>query len=170
MHNAFTIHYSWISNRPLTNIKVVDDEKKVISEWVALWDTWATISCISEDFVKKLWLSPIDIWNISWVWWQEECWIYSANVILPNNVWWTLKLSWITAKIDCDVLIWMDIISQWDFALSVHEWQTVFSFCLPSRRKIDFVEQVNSAPPKWIRPNDKCHCWSGKKFKHCHWK
>ena len=66
-----------------------------------------------------------------------------------------------------DVLIGMDILGLGDFAVTHHDGKTVFSFCVPSRRHIDFVSEVKIALPR-VGRNAPCPCGSDKKYKACH--
>jgi hypothetical protein len=73
---------------------------------------------------------------------------------------------------DIDALIGMDILGLGDFAVTHHGGNTAFSFCVPSRRHIDFVAEVQAqnalgAIPHVAR-NAPCPCGSGKKYKGCH--
>lgn len=76
---------------------------------------------------------------------------------------------------DCDVIIGMDILGMGDFAVTHQNGNTTFSFCLPSRREIDYATEINNlskmAPviSSYIAGrNDPCPCKSGKKYKKCH--
>lgn len=70
-----------------------------------------------------------------------------------------------------DVIIGMDVLGNGDFTVTHHGGKTTFSFCIPSRREIDFVAEVDrenrSKFPK-VGRNDLCPCNSGKKYKKCH--
>jgi len=66
-----------------------------------------------------------------------------------------------------DVLIGMDILGLGDFAVTHQDGKTVFSFCVPSRKHIDFVAEIKTAIPQVPR-NVPCPCGSGKKYKACH--
>jgi uncharacterized protein YecA (UPF0149 family) len=70
----------------------------------------------------------------------------------------------------------MDILGMGDFAVTHQDGKTVFSFCVPSRRHIDFVNEIdNTSNQKGITRaiprvgrNAVCPCGSGKKYKACH--
>jgi hypothetical protein len=66
-----------------------------------------------------------------------------------------------------DLLIGMDIIGQGDFAVTVEQGRTLFSFRFPSYRSINFVKAFDAQK---IGKYDPCFCLSGKDFKFCHWK
>lgn len=110
----------------------------------ALWDTGATISCISMDVVSKLALVPTGKNIISTPSGKKEVGTYLLDINLPNNV-------KITDHTVCDsdigaqglgMLIGMDIIGMGDFAVSNFNGTTVFSFRLPSKQTTDYVAQI----------------------------
>lgn len=170
IHKAFTVEYWGLVNTPHTQIKILNEKWEIIHEWKALWDTWAQMSCILDSLAVKLWFPVIDKWSVWGVWWKSETNIYLVRVLLPSDVPWNLRLHGLKEDIGCDILIGMDIICQWDFAISWFENKTTISFCLPSRKRVDFVQQIGSVPPRRMRPNDLCFCESWSKFKNCHGK
>ena len=75
------------------------------------------------------------------------------------------------AAVGVDVIIGMDVIGAGDFAVTHQNGKTTFSFCCPSRKEIDFVNEVNQdiqASIPRVGRNDLCPCNSGKKYKKCH--
>lgn len=128
----------------LTNQVVVESGEKSVNA-LALWDTGATRTCISEEVVKKLELIPTGKMNIKTPAGSGQVNAYLLNIILPNNV-------RIPDVMVCDseigsqgigVLIGMDIINIGDFAVSNYQNNTVFSFRIPSRKKTDYVMEAN---------------------------
>ena len=67
-----------------------------------------------------------------------------------------------------EVIIGMDILGLGDFSVTHFGGETVFSFCVPSRKCIDFVQDIGSFnkshPPSRNAP---CSCKSGKNYKSC---
>ena len=56
MRNSFTLSYSGISDRLINDIKLSNNGISLSVK--ALWDTGATITCISPEIAKKLKLKP----------------------------------------------------------------------------------------------------------------
>jgi len=118
----------------------------------ALWDTGATHSLIVPSVVKECKLEQHSFTNSSGI----EGKItrrpsYPADLFLPSNV--------IVGEVeltelerddqlgnDIQMLIGMDVISLGDFALSYENGNTVFSFRVPGRKVIDFVEESKGGP------------------------
>ena len=111
---------------------------------IALWDTGATITCISSDVVSSLGLVPTGKRNIQTPTGRGTVNTYLVSIVLPDDV--------NIADVEvCDsaigdqgigVLIGMDIITKGDFSVSNYRNQTVFSFRIPSRGKTDYVAQL----------------------------
>lgn len=100
---------------------------------------------------------------------------HSVNIALPNMVMFPMmQVAKMVLLGGIDAIIGMDILGVGDFNVTHHAGNTTFSFCLPSRREIDFVTEVEDA--KKITPahsskvgrNEPCPCGSGKKYKKCH--
>ncbi len=179
--HAFTINYPSRVDLLLTDVVVSDafDPKKIESlsdeakpkglKTRALWDTGATRSVITPSTVEQLGLIPTGSRIMQHAGGSGSVNTYVVNIILPNNV------GFIGVSVsECDktlegfgVIIGMDIISQGDFALTNVEKRSIFSFRIPSIKKIDYVEEANKLNYKGTRPNDPCPCGSGKKFKVC---
>lgn len=142
-------------------------------EFVAIWDTGATGSVISDKVVDECGLEPIGIANVHTTEGTGRSNVYLVNFILPNRVGIPRYKVTEGKLLGADVLIGMDIISQGDFAVTKKEGKTTFSFRIPSQECIDFVEQKPEPPSPIIRTsrkvgrNDPCPCNSGKKYKKC---
>lgn len=130
-----------ILNR-LINIATISNAGNTIQA-IALWDTGATCTCISNEVVGKLGLIPTGKKTIQTPSGKGQVSTYLVTVTLPNNV--------VIPDIEvCDsaigeqgigMLIGMDIITKGDLAVSNHEGKTVFSFRIPSVKMTDYVEQ-----------------------------
>lgn len=166
-HLAFTVAYNGIVNQPMTDVAILDDEGKLMHSAKALWDTGAQVSCVSEKFAQESGFKPIGKSCISGVGWSVDCNVYIINLWLPNQVRIDCKLMSLPHDISCDILIWMDIIAQGDFAISQDTSKTVLSFRLPSHSRVDFVRGSVGTQNGWR--NQPCKCWSGKKAKRCCW-
>lgn len=140
------------------------------NEFLALWDTGATNSMITEKVAKRCNLVPTGFIQVSTAGGLiEESPTYLVDAYLPNKV----RVE--NVKVaqgnlgDVDLLIGMDIIALGDFAVTNNNGITTFSFRMPSIERIDFTK-----PPQYIRAtpktgrNNPCYCGSGKKYKNCH--
>ena len=140
----FSTEYQWIQRKLLIDINLIDPYFQKESESVKwLIDTWATCCMISKRIADRLWL--ISVWKseISTAWWSHIVNKYLTKLKLPDNfisdaifvTEWPLDDQWF------DVLIGMDILSQWDFAMSKRNWNTLISFVTPSQQPIDLVNK-----------------------------
>lgn len=140
---AFTSSYEVISNR-LVNQSVVKNNDDIY-EAKTLWDTGATISCISHDVVQKLKLIPTGKRVISTPSDAKEVNTYLIDIELLNGV----SIDAIEVceteigKQEIDLLVGMDIINMGDFSVSNHNGKTVFTFSIPSMKTIDYVKKIN---------------------------
>lgn len=139
---AFTSSYDTISNR-LVNKSVVKANDNMCNV-ETLWDTGATISCVSHDVIQKLSLTPTGRRMISTPSGAKEVNTYLVNIELLNGV----NIDDVevceteigTQKID--LLVGMDIINKGDFAVSNFDGRTVFTFSIPSIKTIDHVKRI----------------------------
>ena len=145
-----------------------------------IWDTGATGTAITQHLVKQLGLFPTGKKSVNTASGSVIQNTYTIDIGLPNNV----LVGGISATeipslpSDNEVLIGMDIITLGDFSLTHFKGKTCMSFRIPSMHEIDYAKaprlKVSTDQPKTQRiklgRNDKCHCGSGKKFKHCHGK
>ena len=145
-------------------------------EYMAIWDTGATNSLITEKVVNECSLAQISIVEVHTASGTEMAEVYLVNIGLPNKIMMPgVRVSKGTIFGNCEVLIGMDIISRGDFALTNKDGKSMFSFRMPSMEKIDFVKQSSPKlppkPTKSVTPkigrNAPCHCGSGKKYKKC---
>ena len=111
---------------------------------MAVWDTGATRSVITQTVVKTCGLVPIGTTTISHAQGTtEDVEVFLVNIALPNRVGIPgLRVSRGVLSV-ADVLIGMDIISRGDFAVTNRGGKTKFSFRIPSQADIDFVAEDN---------------------------
>lgn len=140
--SASTTFCNGIASKLISKIRIISENKSV--EVDALWDTGATISCISHEVAKYLNLTPIGRQSMMSASNSQIVNTYCINVFVPGNV-------EFQGVIVCDsnigsqglgMLIGMDIISKGDFAVSNFNGTTVFTFRSPSKSTIDFVKEV----------------------------
>lgn len=171
---AFTSRFNGRSNKLFNEVFVKTDIKDMKA--IALWDTGATRTCVSDHVASELNLVPVGQGKIQTPSGEGIVNVYCISLVLPNNV--TIKDVMATGsdigKQGLDVLIGMDIIGLGDFAVSSYNGITQFSFRMPSlcdadftSNKIDGFKQMPIVKGKKIQPNDKCPCGSGLKYKQC---
>ena len=144
-------------------------------EFIAIWDTGATNSVITQKVIDGCGLKPIGMAKVHHASGESLTTVYFVSVFLPNKVVIPqLRVSRGIIAGDAEVLIGMDIIGQGDFAVTNKDGKTAFSFRTPSIECIDFVKQAQSGaaqqiskPPPKVGRNDPCPCGSGKKYKKC---
>lgn len=139
MGSSFVVTYDKIVNRLRSEVTIQCNNKS--DKVIALWDTGATNTCISEELALKLSLVSTGKIDICGSTGSSEQNTYLVDIILPNNV----KINDLMVidssigKQNLDMLIGMDIIGQGDFAVSNYNNKTAFSFRTPSEKKIDYV-------------------------------
>lgn len=140
---AFTFKYPGRVNQLKTQVDIFYNGKAVSG--VALWDTGATGSCISDQKVKDLELVPTGKITMTTPQGKTEENTYLVDIVLPNNV--TVQGVVVNGsrigEQGLDLLIGMDIISMGDFVISQPSRGTVFSFRHPSKEMTDYVKQIN---------------------------
>lgn len=135
---------------------------------VAIWDTGATGTVITEKVVQGCGLKPIGRRRVHTASGQSEVNVYLVHVFLPNRVM-VPNVQATEGKIaNAEVLIGMDIIGTGDFAVTNKDNKTAFSFRFPSKDCIDFVEQRPASIQPSPERNKPCPCGSGVKYKFCH--
>ena len=148
-------------------------------EYVAIWDTGATGTVITQKVVNDLGLKQVGVTQLTTVGGEkDDAPLYLIAIFLPNLVYLS-ELMVVQASVtgNAEVLVGMDIIGRGDFAVTNRGMETVFSFRMPSLERIDFTSRVPPAgslqvpkPSPKVGRNDPCPCGSGKKFKKCHGK
>jgi len=138
-------------------------------KYQALYDTGATHSTISPKVVQDLNLSSIRATSVGVGGGFITTTSHLVNISLPSKVMCSMmQVAMVHVPSGEDVIIGMDILGAGDFAVTNYGGNTVFSFCVPARKCIDFVADINafnkSHPPA---KNTSCPCGSGKKYKSC---
>lgn len=155
------------------NVKIA---RPTQSEFLAIWDTGATNTVITETVVNTCGLKPIGMARVNTVNGQTDCPVFLINLFLPSNVGFHHLRVTQGQLTGADMLIGMDVITRGDFVVTNKDSKTVFSFRIPSCQCIDFVKEINEAKavsgqpvkvPQKIGRNAPCPCGSGKKYKHC---
>jgi len=156
-YRAFTLRFRGKTNVLLNALHVslpYDPRKDVnvkppaLIQCNAIWDTGATNSVITKNFVQKMGLIPTGkekVTNTSSIELRNS---YFINVALPNRV--IIPYLKVTECEDvlgngnADMLIGMDVITVGDFAITYEDKKTVMSFIMPPVDTIDFVSVADS--------------------------
>src|SRR3989344_6102728 len=170
--HSFTTHYDGRTSVLRNEIQIASafdprhtKDHPPYKKCLAIWDTGATHSVISEKVIAECNLKPTGIVQVHGISGEKISKTYLVNILLPNGVAFTgVKVTEGILR-DTDVLIGMDIINMGDFALTHNDGKTLFSFRIPSIGKIDFVKQT--AVGIAISRSAPCPCGSGKKYKKC---
>jgi len=149
-HEAFFIEYPKLTLELSAEIELFNpaDVCKPVKIF-AIWDTGATISCISPNALKKLGLEPIDSIMIEGINSLERCDQVLVHIGLPNTILvQNIKPAvCIFSPSDIDFIIGMDVIKTGDFMLSNSEGKSLFSFAtppLPNRiNLVNEAEKIN---------------------------
>lgn len=121
-----------------------------VVQFQAIWDTGATGTVITKKAAADLGLSPTGQTVTIGVHGPKQVNTYIVNLHLPNKT--TVDFVEVT---ECDalssdgsshILIGMNVIGLGDFAVTNRDGKTVMTFCMPSIRRIDFVEEYNKNP------------------------
>ena len=142
-YRAFTTENDNIVSQLRNRIHI--GNKKEAVEAIALWDTGANGSCISEDVVKGLNLQPTGYKEILTPSGKKVVNTYLVDVFLPNHVM-IEDLSVCDSDIgkqNIGMLLGMDIITLGDFAVSNYNGKTLFTFRAPSKAPVDFAKQIS---------------------------
>jgi predicted aspartyl protease len=119
----------------------------------AIWDTGATNSVITQAVVDRCGLQPIGMTQVQGVNSSVPSEVYLVTIGLLNQVKvQSVRVTKGTLAGAVDVLIGMDVITIGDFVVTNLNGTTVFSFCVPSHRCIDFVEEHNAQIKAQPRP------------------
>ncbi len=159
---------------PSSAPKPPSPQKVGAKKFMAIWDTGATGTVISQKVINECGLKQIGIAEVYTANDKRLSPVYLASIFLPNRVYFPqLRVTEGTIS-EADVLIGMDIITRGDFAVTNSDGRTTFSYRWPSMERINFVEQkppvvapqISKPSPK-VGRNDPCPCGSGKKYKKC---
>ena len=159
---------------PSTHTKPINPQNCGAKEFIAIWDTGATGTVISQKIVRECGLKPIGLVKVHTANDERLSQVYLVSIFLPNHVLFPQLRVTEGTILDADVLIGMDIITRGDFAVTNSDGRTTFSYRWPSIERIDFVKaKVTSTVTQIQKPSTKvgrnapCPCGSGKKYKNC---
>ena len=162
--------YGGISRVVSTPAKISYSGKNFLNELIAIWDTGANLTVISERIAAEFGLVPVGAEEVSTANGKTTVNVYLLDVILPMGVVFP-SMKVIDAKMECDMLIGMDIMTQGDFAITNHNGKTVMTYRKPSRETINWVEDARNASAftkaKTLGKKSICTCGSNKKYKDC---
>lgn len=175
---TFTISYNGRSNVLASKVGITEafdparPPADAPKEFVAVWDTGATNSVITETVIAQCQLKPTGIADVHTAQGSHRTPTYLVGIMLPNLVGFpSIRVSKGILPSTYDVLIGMDIIGSGDLAVTNKDGKTVFSFRMPSIELIDFVthpQYRTAAAATKVGRNARCPCGSGKKYKNCH--
>lgn len=112
-------------------------------KFVAIWDTGATHSVITQDVVTTCGLKPTGMKQVHHAGGVSPANTYLVNILLPNGVAFEkLEVTLGSLPPGAHMLIGMDIISVGDFSVTNVGGKTVFSFRYPSIKTVDYAEEA----------------------------
>lgn len=164
---AFTFNYNQLVNVIKTPVKIkenfdpstplIDLSGKTdlripyldINQFMAIWDTGATGTFISQRVVDHLNLTVTGFKYVQGALGQPERMpTYDVSIYLPEGICITDLEVTLADLGNEDVLIGMDIILGGDFTVTNKKRNTIFSFRFPSMGHIDFVKEMIKSKPK----------------------
>jgi len=161
---AFTIKANGRLNQLVTTCGVSDaviPDSKIkpnIKSYQAIWDTGATGTVITKKVADELGLKPTGVVTSKHAGGSSQVNTYLVNIYLPQGIR-IIGVKVIDAVLsgNTEMLIGMDIICLGDFSITNLQGETCFSFRIPSKHKVDFVEEFNNKKkiPGWLQKRDK---------------
>ena len=149
MNRAATVSYTGIVRQIKSGVRVFnglevtdyddwESQEAKAREYVAIWDTGATSSAITQRVVHELKLDVISRGITYTAAGPTETSLHDIHLWLPNQV---VVTHCVATCVDLgllgvDLLIGMDVICQGDFSISNYEGNTVMSFRIPNSLKI----------------------------------
>jgi SEC-C motif/Aspartyl protease len=179
-HTAFTVRHTGRSPVLVSDVEIFpaftpQQPAPQGKRYKALYDTGATHSSVSPKVVADLQLASIGATNVGVGGGTLTTSSHLVNIGLPNKVMFPMmRVAQVALHGGIDALIGMDIIGSGDFSVTHHQGKTTFSYCVPSRKEIDFVAEINDGNKVVPVHSDKvgrnslCPCGSKKKYKKCH--
>lgn len=125
-----------------------------LKHYTAIWDTGATSTVITQKVANELGLVPTGFATSHHAGGTSRVPTYLVNVYLPNGINIPgVRVIQATLSEDTEILIGMDIISHGDFSFTNFEGKSCFSFRIPSKKRIDYVEEDKKAKqkPSWMK-------------------
>ena len=138
---SFTIRYPELTSSIITTASVAyNGNVKAVNR--ALWDTGATVTCVSRDIVQSLGMIPTGRQAVNTPSGEAVFNTYLVDVCLPNNVF--LKdvkvCDSAIGRHGLDMLIGTNIIFQGEFYTSSFGGTATFSFRIPAKQEADFIK------------------------------
>ena len=129
---TFTKEYSEVVNKLITHVDIIGNKIKVFHAYSALWDTGATVTCISKNVATSLHLVPITEKEATTPLGSKNCKVYIIDIILDNDVRIDDVYAYETeiGNENIDILVGMDVIQRGEFVISNIEGKTKFSFSI----------------------------------------
>lgn len=110
----------------------------------ALWDTGATHTAISDRLAAEMEIPSEDFARVSTASGILRVPVYLIQLGLPNHFVFeeveVVEFAY-SDEDDFDLIIGMDVMTQGDLAITNFEGKTVFSFGIPSLKRVDFEEE-----------------------------
>lgn len=147
-------------------------------QMIALWDTGATCTCISNTVAKQLGLVKVGERDLT----VADNKTYTADVFCAKLRMGHIEIeNMFVCGLPMDgkrenAIIGMDVISMGDLAITNFNGQSFLTFRVPSIERIDYVADIEmqkkcmNAHIVKVRKgiSDKCECGSGKAYSNCH--
>ena len=143
---------------------------------MALWDTGACKTCISETLAQRLGLMVEDQMDLT----MADRSVHTSNVYSVQITMGEFTLPYIRvcdlpmANSGHDVIIGMDFMSQGDLSITNYKGKTILTFREPSLSSVNYVDDLRKyikIHEVWIKHgNNQCPCKSGKSWDKCHGK
>jgi hypothetical protein len=111
-------------------------------EFLAIWDTGATHSAVTQNVVNACGLKPTGMKDVKHAAGVDRTLTYIVNIALPTGVAFANLEVTLFRLADADLLIGMDIISMGDFAVTNVGGMTTFSYRFPSIQTIDYAAEA----------------------------
>jgi len=123
-----------------------ESQSPPLKKYLAIWDTGASITVVTEKVVDELDLKPITKTTVRGVHGEEERNVYLMNLFFENGarIFNVKVVSCKSLSDGGDLLLGMDIICIGDFSITNKNKKTVMSFRTPSLETIDFVKKQNA--------------------------
>lgn len=148
--SAFTTSFDGIARQLKNEVTIYCEDKSI--QVTAIWDTGATISCISTHVVEQLSLIATGKVKMQTPSGEDVRNTYLVDLRLPNDF---LIKDLVVADSEIGshsigeqsvgMLIGIDVICRGNFTVSNYEGKTVFSFRTPSDRRTDYVAEIRKA-------------------------
>jgi len=179
-HRPYTAKYQGVTNCIKSDVHVtagikIPKNKFIIPnspKYTAIWDTGATGSAITDNFVLDLGLKPTGVQLVSTANGVMKSNIFLINIYLPNRTVFTTRATVCNLGTSADLFIGMEVITRGDFTITNRKGNITFSFQVPSIEEIDLAQGTSRRlipiDLKISGRNDPCPCGSGRKYNLCH--